>query len=152
MLTNSRPYLRWIAFTLVLWVNLVPTTRAQSGGETKKVLTLEEAVDFALKNYPAVRASLERVNAAQAGIGLAQANYLPRADMIWQTNRASDNNITGLLLPQPIIAPISGPRNPSSLRFLGLSGCRRRTRVRGEVLRDFCSPGNPSILGIGEER
>src|SRR5207245_2112389 len=60
-------------------------------------------------NYPAVRASLERVTAAQAGIGLAQTNYLPRADVVWQTNRATDNNITGLLLPQSIIAPISGP-------------------------------------------
>src|SRR5258708_36933396 len=29
--------------------------------------------------------------------------------MVWQANRATDNNITGLLLPQSIIAPISGP-------------------------------------------
>src|SRR5258708_8434859 len=29
--------------------------------------------------------------------------------MVWQTNRATDNNITGLVLPQSIIAPISGP-------------------------------------------
>jgi outer membrane protein TolC len=69
---------------------------------------LEEAVDFALKNYPAVRASLERVNAAQAGVGLARTSYLPRADMLWQTNRATDNNITGLLLPQSVIAPVTG--------------------------------------------
>jgi len=83
---------------------------AQSSTDSKsKLLTLEEAVDFALKNYPAVRASLERVTAAQAGIGLARTNYLPRADMVWQTNRATDNNITGLLLPQSIIPPISGP-------------------------------------------
>jgi outer membrane protein TolC len=63
------------------------------------VFTLEQAVDFALKNYPAVRASLERVKAAEAGVGLARTNYLPRADMLWQVNRATDNNITGLLLP-----------------------------------------------------
>src|ERR1700758_679083 len=96
-------------FILVLGLSLGPSVPAQTGEGTKKVLTLEEAVDFALKNYPAVRASLERVNAAQAGIGLARTNYLPRADMLWQTNRATDNNITGLLLPQSIIAPISGP-------------------------------------------
>lgn len=76
--------------------------------QSPRVLTLEQAVDFALKNYPAVRASLERINAAQAGIGLARTNYLPRADMLWQTNRATDNNITGLLLPQSVIAPITG--------------------------------------------
>jgi outer membrane protein len=40
---------------------------------------------------------------------LARTSYLPRADMVWQTNRATDNNITGLLLPQSIIPPISGP-------------------------------------------
>jgi outer membrane protein len=109
VLTNCRTYLRWIAFTLVLCVPAQPTVLAQSSTAENKVLTLEEAVDFALKNYPAVRASLERVNAARAGIGLAQTNYLPRADIVWQTNRATDNNITGLLLPQSIIAPISGP-------------------------------------------
>jgi outer membrane protein len=85
------------------------TMSAQSDPQKTKVFTLEEAVDFALKNYPAVRASLERVKAAQASIGLGRTNYLPRADMVWQTNRATDNNITGLVLPQSIIAPISGP-------------------------------------------
>ncbi len=108
MLTNYRVYLRWIAFTLILCAPVDPTAVAQSSGGTKKVLTLEEAVDFALRNYPAVRASLERVTAAQAGVGLARTNYLPRADMVWQTNRATDNNITGLLLPQSVIAPITG--------------------------------------------
>jgi outer membrane protein TolC len=98
-----------ITVILVLWMSLGQTTLAQSNPGEKKILTLEEAVDFALKNYPAVRASLERVTAAQAGIGLAQTNYLPRADVVWQSNRATDNNITGLLLPQSIIAPISGP-------------------------------------------
>jgi outer membrane protein TolC len=29
--------------------------------------------------------------------------------MLWQSNRATDNNITGLLLPQSIISPITGP-------------------------------------------
>ncbi len=108
VLTNCRTYLRWMAVTLVLCVSVEPAVFAQSGGASK-VLTLEEAVDFSLKNYPAVRASLEQVRAADAGIGLAKTNYLPRADMVWQTNRATDNNITGLVLPQSIIAPISGP-------------------------------------------
>ena len=102
MLTNCRTYLRWIAVTLVLCVLVPPTIRAQSGG-ARKVLTLEQAVDFSLKNYPAVRGSLERVGAAQAGIGLAQTSYLPRADVVWQMNRATDTNITGSLLPQSIV-------------------------------------------------
>jgi outer membrane protein TolC len=109
VLTNCRRYLRWLIVTFFLAWTLGPTVLAQTNEATKKVLTLEEAVDFALKNYPAVRASLERVTAAQAGVGVARTTYLPRADTVWQTNRATDNNITGLLLPQSIIAPISGP-------------------------------------------
>jgi outer membrane protein len=108
-LTNCRRCLRWLIVTSFLAWPLGPTVLAQTSEATKKVLTLEEAVDFALKNYPAVRASLERVTAAQAGVGLARTTYLPRVDTVWQTNRATDNNITGLLLPQSIIAPISGP-------------------------------------------
>ncbi len=104
MFGRYRANLKWIAVAFVLVLALGPMAVAQSS----KVLTLEEAVDFALKNYPAVRASLERVNAAQAGVGLARTTYLPRADMLWQTNRTTDNNITGLLLPQSVIAPITG--------------------------------------------
>src|ERR1700688_3206096 len=98
-----------MTITLVVLISLGQTRPAQSSEDQKKRLTLEEAVAFALKNYPAVRAALERVTAAQAGGGLARTKYLPRADMVWQTNRATDNNITGLVLPQSIIAPISGP-------------------------------------------
>src|SRR5712664_1279317 len=102
--TKFRPDLNWIVVAFVFLLAFGPMAVAQSA----KVLTLEEAVDFALKNYPAVRASLQRVNAAQAGVGLARTSYLPRADMLWQTIRATDNNITGLLLPQSVIAPITG--------------------------------------------
>src|SRR6266446_499438 len=96
--------LNWLVVAFVLLLAFGSVAVAQS----PRVLTLEEAVEFALKNYPAVRASLERVSAAQAGVGLAHTSYLPRADMLWQTNRATDNNITGLLLPQSVIAPITG--------------------------------------------
>ena len=105
---NHRIYLK-VALAAILLAPLCQTTLAQSTTEQREVFTLEEAVNFALKNYPAVGASLERVRAAQAGVTLARTSYLPRADMLWQTNRATDNNITGLLLPQSIIAPISGP-------------------------------------------
>ncbi|HEX7961641.1 MAG TPA: hypothetical protein VF493_17100, partial [Terriglobales bacterium] len=72
-------------------------------------LTLAAAIDAAQGNYPRVRAALEQQNAAQATIGVARTAYLPRVDMLWQTNRATANNIYGLLLPQSIIPSISGP-------------------------------------------
>ncbi len=73
-----RADLKWIAIVFVFLLALGPMTVAQSS----RVLTLEQAVDFALKNYPAVRAALERVNAARAGVGLARTIYLPRANML----------------------------------------------------------------------
>lgn len=71
-------------------------------------MTLAEAVAAAVKNYPAIRAAGEQVAASRAGVDLARTNYLPRADMMWQVNRATENNISGLLLPNNVLAPISG--------------------------------------------
>ena len=98
---------------------------AQSPNEVKaKEFTLEEAVEFALKNYPAVRAALERVRSAQAGVGVARTSYLPRTDILWQTNRATDNNITGLLIPNSVTAPITGSvtLSPSNQSAWGSAG------------------------------
>ena len=94
---------------VVLLLAMGTTMSAQSDPQKTKVFTLEEAVEFALQNYPAVRASLERVRAAQAGVGVARTSYLPRTDLLWQSNRATDNNITGLTIPNSVIAPITGP-------------------------------------------
>ena len=72
-------------------------------------ITLEKAVDTALTNYPEISAARARAEAANAGIDLAKTSYLPRTDLLWQENRATSNNIFGLLLPQGVIPPISGP-------------------------------------------
>jgi len=72
-------------------------------------LTIEQAVTQAVEKYPSVRVSLERVSAAAAGIDLARTAYLPRAELLGQTNRATRNNVFGLLMPQPVVSPISGP-------------------------------------------
>jgi outer membrane protein TolC len=72
-------------------------------------LTLRQVVETALERYPAVQVSQEQASAAAAAIRLARTSYLPRADFLGQVNRATHNNIFGLLLPQSVIAPISGP-------------------------------------------
>ena len=82
---------------------------AQQGGPGTSPLTLEAAVDYALSHYPAIRSALERRAAAYAGIGLARTAYLPSANALWQGNRATRNNIFGLLLPQSVVPSISGP-------------------------------------------
>jgi outer membrane protein len=77
--------------------------------QARAQLTLDQAVEQAMAKYPAVRASLEQVSAAAAGINLARTSYLPRADFMGQVNRATHNNVFGLLLAPSIISPISGP-------------------------------------------
>src|SRR6202051_4375370 len=72
-------------------------------------LTLPQAVENSLKNYPSIQVSQEQINAAAAGIQLARAAYLPRVDALAQVNRATRNNVFGLLLPQGVIPSISGP-------------------------------------------
>src|SRR5712692_1191072 len=72
-------------------------------------LTLEQAVNQALDKYPAVRVSIEQVSAAAAGINLARAVYLPRTDFLGQMNRATRNNVFGVMLPQPVISSMTGP-------------------------------------------
>jgi outer membrane protein len=106
----------WMTCAIAL-AALVPLgeshAQTQPTEPAKRTFTLEQAVDFALKNYPAVRASLERSRAAEAGVGVARTSYLPRTDILWQTNRATDNNLTGLLIPNSVTAPITGPVAPS---------------------------------------
>ncbi len=72
-------------------------------------LTLSQAVQEALKNYPSIQVSQEQINAAAAGIQLARTAYLPRIDALAQVNRATRNNVFGMLLPQGVIPSLSGP-------------------------------------------
>jgi outer membrane protein len=71
--------------------------------------TIQQAVDNAVRNYPSITVSQEQISAASAAIDLARTAYLPRIDGIAQVNRATRNNVFGLLLPQGIIPSISGP-------------------------------------------
>jgi outer membrane protein len=72
-------------------------------------LSLSQTVQKALENYPSVRVSDEQLAAAASGISLARTAFLPRADVLGQINRATRNNIFGLMLPQAVIPSISGP-------------------------------------------
>ena len=72
-------------------------------------VTVQQAVQYAVDNYPAVRASMARIAAQESGVDLARTSYLPRLDSSLQINRATRNNVAGLLLPGTTIPPISGP-------------------------------------------
>src|SRR4030095_10061295 len=79
-------------------------------GEAQQIsstpMTIAQAVESALRNYPSISVSQEQVNAAAAGIQLARTAYLPRVDSLAHVNRATRNNIFGLLFPQGVIPSI----------------------------------------------
>lgn len=79
-----------------------------------QTLKLGDAVELALKNYPAIRAAKAQSQSAEAGIESAKTILLPRADLLWQQNRATRNNLFGLLLPQATLPSISGPQLDST--------------------------------------
>ena len=72
-------------------------------------LTIGQAVERALRNYPSIQVSREQLAASAAGIRLARTAYLPRIDALAQVNRATRNNVFGMLLPQSVIPSVSGP-------------------------------------------
>jgi outer membrane protein len=84
-------------------------TTATAGAQPAPPLTLQDALQYASDHYPSIRAALEQVNASTAAVDVARTGYLPRLDALWQTNRASANNIFGQLLPQSVIPALSGP-------------------------------------------
>lgn len=71
-------------------------------------LTLVQTIDLAKSNYPEIKASLFRQQAAEAGIKKARTAYLPKGSMMIQELRATSNNITGPLFPQMTIPQIGG--------------------------------------------
>jgi outer membrane protein len=92
--------------TALLLVTFITRTWAQ---QPVPAVTIQQAVENAIRNYPAIKVSQEQIDAAAAGIQLARTAYLPRVDSLAQVNRATRNNVFGLLLPQSVIPSISGP-------------------------------------------
>jgi len=108
---RMHPRRRALVISLVLcFVGLAGTTRSRAQRQPPpSPVTLPQAIQYAIDSYPAIRASMARVAAQEAGVSLARTAYLPRLDSALQMNRATRNNVTGLLLPTTSIPGISGP-------------------------------------------
>src|SRR5712691_6978869 len=100
-------HLWWIGLTALACVS--SPLRAEAQTAAPGPLSVNDAIELSLKNYPAIKESRARAQAAEAGIGVARTAYLPRLDMVWQENRATTNNVFGLLFSQPVLPSISGP-------------------------------------------
>src|SRR5262249_24661780 len=100
-------YAWWVWFACVISVLSQVHAAAQSPAPSR--LTLTDAIQLALRNYPAIRESRARAQATEQGVSVARTAYLPRLDMLWQENRGTTNNVFGLLFPQSTLFSMTGP-------------------------------------------
>lgn len=97
---------RWWLAAAVL---VLPSGVAGAQTAAAPAITLNDAMQLAVQRYPAVRESQARTQAAAAGVSVAETAYLPKLDLMWQENRATRNNVFGLVLPPSTLPAISGP-------------------------------------------
>ena len=90
------------------------TTPPRGSARPVKSFTLEEAINYALANYPSVRASMEEIAAARTGVSLARTSYLPQLNSVYQASRATQNQVPGIWLPTAITPAVEGPVVPAS--------------------------------------
>lgn len=100
--------MKTLAILLLLGQPWLAYAGEQAQPASSSSFTIQEAVKLALDNYPAVRAALANTQVSAAGVDFARTIYLPRADVLWQMNRATRNSVVGLVLPQPVVAGVSG--------------------------------------------
>src|SRR5262249_21049425 len=86
-----------------------PALRGPPGQQAmpRQPLTLRDAVELALTNYPSVQASASRERASNAEIWLAKTAYLPKGYLIVNENRGSMNRVASIVYPAhdiPVVA------------------------------------------------
>jgi outer membrane protein len=102
------------ALGLILTAPL-PASGQTTGDSTPSPLTLVQVILAANANYPAIKAAQAQQRAAHEAIGVAKTAYLPRTDILWQTDRATANNVLGLILPQATVPSVTGSVLPADV-------------------------------------
>jgi len=101
-----------IAFAVVAF-SLSNGMRAQDSPSSRAAIhgpfTIAAAIQRAGTNYPAIRAAEAQQEAARGAIGVAQAAYLPHADLLWQLNRATTNKVNITPLGQQLVPIPTSP-------------------------------------------
>jgi outer membrane protein len=96
----------WIA---TLWGFAAGAAFSQESQPATERLTLREAIAIAAETFTEVQATRAELSAANERVGLARKAYLPDGDVYLQWNRATRNNVFGLVLPGGSVPSISGP-------------------------------------------
>lgn len=106
----------WGALTIPAVFAAEPAQAQVQPSAPGAALTLGDALAYADAHYPAVKAALSERAAAEREVTVARTAYLPRVDLLAQINRATVNNITGVVLPQQVIPSITGAVIPETGR------------------------------------
>src|SRR5438552_9377928 len=106
---RDRTVRRWRWMVLAVAGCLLSPLRAGAQPAASAPLSLSDAIQLALKNYPAIKESRARAQAAEEGVGVARAAYLPRLDMMWQENRGTTDSVFGWVFPQSPVFSLTGP-------------------------------------------
>ena len=69
-----------------------------TGQQIPAAFTTNQAVQQAVEEHPTLRAANENAASATAGVDLTRTAHLPRVDFVGQVNRATRNNVFGLIL------------------------------------------------------
>ena len=93
----------------------LPASTQTTAENTSAPLTLDQVIATAEANYPAIKAAQAQQRAAHEAIGVAKTAYLPRTDILWQTDRATANNVLGLTLPQSLVPSVTGSILPADV-------------------------------------
>ena len=104
----SRKFLPELS-ALVLALVLGRGLAAQVGAPPAQTVPFEEALNYALQHYPAVRTSLEQAAAARAAVPLARTQYPPYLSGVYRDGRATQNQVAGIWLPTSITPTVEGP-------------------------------------------
>ncbi|HEY9759603.1 MAG TPA: TolC family protein [Oculatellaceae cyanobacterium] len=75
----------------------VPDVQFQPSRPTHAV-TIREAVDIALRNYPLITQKVFKLKAAQANVKLAKTQYLPNLNLDIQESASSSNRIASIVM------------------------------------------------------
>jgi outer membrane protein TolC len=98
-------YVILFVFSWVLFFSAL----AQENTSSDSLITLQDALAIAEKNYPLIKAKNINISKSESEVKLNKLAYLPQLDASLQGNYSTVNNIYGLFYPQPGILPISGP-------------------------------------------
>jgi outer membrane protein len=99
----------WYLIGLAALACAFDPARASGQAAPAGPLSPTDAIALALKNYPSIKETRARAQAAEQGVGVARTAYLPRLDLLYQENRGTTNNVFGVLFPQSTIFSMTGP-------------------------------------------